>query len=52
MYPSSLEGHLGCGHLSAVVDGAAGSVGVQTSVQVPAFDSSAVCLEVGLMVTW
>ena len=39
VYPSSISGHLGCFHLSAVANSTAMNVGVQISLQDPSFNS-------------
>ena len=45
---SFIRGHLGCSHLWAVVNNAAVDIGVQMSVQTPAFSSSGCILRSGI----
>lgn len=46
---SSVGGHLSCFHLLTIVDNVAPNMGVQIFVQVPAFASFRLDLEVGLL---
>ena len=46
---SSIDGHLGCFHVFAIVNSASGNSGVHISFQIMVFFSLDICLGVGLL---